>query len=320
MSLQYGSFRESSLDSVESGEYTLSGYELGVDMESDEDRVLVEENDTSGHNYANVVRHIFNRQANSINISPENTLAGLHQISKKRLREIIADQNNKAMKFLFKDKACKQSSPLNYAEILCKRFGSDVPLNTCVSLSKDINLSNDSDKAFEQINNIILREGKSNIREIVSQLRCILNEYKKTGEEIILQEAKLSRKLEVMTKLNERVASFASLPSNENLKTVMDSFSVYMKTEFDKLDIETGYNDLVEEYKKWNLLRQIISLQSMFSFESCVPECAICMTEKVTHVLVPCGHTICSGCMKNVTTSCYICRGSIRERVKLYYT
>jgi len=36
--------------------------------------------------------------------------------------------------------------------------------------------------------------------------------------------------------------------------------------------------------------------------------------------IVPCGHTFCGGCAKKQNTNCYICRGQIRERIKLYFT
>lgn len=318
MSLHYGS--------LENTEYASVDYDLGNEMDGAVERAVERDfprvTDTSGNNYGNVIGNILNRHMNTIFISPEHVLNKIQQISKKRLREIIAEQNNKCLKFFFKERLDRQgtASPLNYAEILCRRFGSNTPINTCVNLSKDLNIDNSSDETFNALNELIATDGKSNIQELVSQLKTILNEYKRTGEEIMLQEAKLSRRLDVMTKLNERVMSFGTLPVNENLKPVMDSFAEYMKTEFSKLDIETSYNDLIKEYKKWNILRQIISFQSMFSLESCVPDCAICMSDKVSHVLVPCGHTICGGCLKNVTTSCYICRGMVRERVKLYYT
>jgi hypothetical protein len=73
-------------------------------------------------------------------------------------------------------------------------------------------------------------------------------------------------------------------------------------------------------YKKWNICRQIISLQNSIKEKNNEPQCAICLSEPISYTIVPCGHTFCSVCSKKQNTTCYICRGIIRERVKLFFT
>ena len=47
-------------------------------------------------------------------------------------------------------------------------------------------------------------------------------------------------------------------------------------------------------------------------------KCTICYNTTITHCCVPCGHTYCSDCI-NKTNNCYICRGIIQNKIKLFF-
>ncbi len=46
-------------------------------------------------------------------------------------------------------------------------------------------------------------------------------------------------------------------------------------------------------------------------------KCTICLDNTISHCSVPCGHTYCYNCIDK-TNNCYICRGIIRNKIKLY--
>ena len=46
-------------------------------------------------------------------------------------------------------------------------------------------------------------------------------------------------------------------------------------------------------------------------------KCSICFNNTISHCCVPCGHTYCNKCI-NKTNNCYICRGIIRNKIKLF--
>jgi hypothetical protein len=46
-------------------------------------------------------------------------------------------------------------------------------------------------------------------------------------------------------------------------------------------------------------------------------KCSICFNNTISHCCNPCGHTYCNDCI-NKTNNCYICRGIIRNKIKLY--
>ena len=46
-------------------------------------------------------------------------------------------------------------------------------------------------------------------------------------------------------------------------------------------------------------------------------KCSICFNNTISHCCNPCGHTYCNDCI-NKTNNCYICRGIIHNKIKLY--
>jgi hypothetical protein len=48
-----------------------------------------------------------------------------------------------------------------------------------------------------------------------------------------------------------------------------------------------------------------------------VNKCTICIDNIISYCCIPCGHTYCSDCI-NKTNNCYICRGIIRNKIKLF--
>ena len=51
--------------------------------------------------------------------------------------------------------------------------------------------------------------------------------------------------------------------------------------------------------------------------ENKINKCSICLDNTISHCCVPCGHAYCYDCI-NKTSNCYICRGIIQNKNKLY--
>lgn len=50
------------------------------------------------------------------------------------------------------------------------------------------------------------------------------------------------------------------------------------------------------------------------------PACTICLKQSISHVLIPCGHLFCATCAKKQHNQCYVCRTTIKERHKVYFS
>jgi len=49
-----------------------------------------------------------------------------------------------------------------------------------------------------------------------------------------------------------------------------------------------------------------------------INKCSICFNNPISYCCTPCGHTYCYVCI-NKTNNCYICRGIIQNKLKLYF-
>jgi hypothetical protein len=244
-------------------------------------------------------------------------------VSKKKLKELISKHNNEIFRFMAKPDKTPQI--IGIAETIFRRYGHEIPTmkgHTTGSILRDLNLDVSLDETVA-----IFDEGlKKNrtvgggLEEFMKQTRWIFNQYKNIGEEILRLETNLYQKVDILDKLNSRTPIITSLSNNDVLPELIDTFTKYADTVYKSTNIEENYKELVEEYKKWNICRQIISFNSNFRNETNDPQCAICLTDPITTAIVPCGHTFCGNCVKKQNTTCYICRGTIRERLKLFFT
>lgn len=272
--------------------------------------------------YKATISNILQKHCAEIKVSTDEIIQPVNN-SKKKLKELITKHNNEIFGFLAKSDKTPQI--IGLAETIFRRYGYDIPTikgNTTGAILRDLNLDVSMSEIVESFDkelkkNKVIGEG---LEEFVRQTKWIFNQYKIIGEEVLRLETVLFQKIEILDKINSRIPLISSLSNNEVLPELINTFSKYIDSVFKSTNIEEAYTELVIAYKKWNICRQIISMHSNFKNESNDPQCAICLTEPVGSTIVPCGHTFCNNCIKKQNTSCYICRGIIRERIKLYFT
>lgn len=273
--------------------------------------------------YKSTVSNILSKHCAEVKGASDEIIQPVVSVSKKKLRELITKHNNEIFGFMAKPDKMPQT--IGLAETIFRRYGHEVPtikghntgnilreLNLDVSLDETVALFDEGLKKNRTVG--------GGLDEFMKQTRWIFNQYKHIGEEILRLETNLFQKVDLLDKLNSRTPMITSLSNNEVLPELIDTFTKYADSIYRSTNIEDNYKELVEAYKKWNICRQIISLHNNFRNESHDPQCAICLTDPITTAIVPCGHTFCGNCVKKQNTTCYICRGSIRERVKLFFT
>ena len=300
-----------------SGDYAPAAWE-----ESDNIPEISLDNSIPGK-FKTSLTNILSKHSAEIKTASDDIVQPITSISKKKLKDLVLKHNNEIFSFL--SRPDKTPHMLGIAETIFRRYGHEVPSikgNNINTVLRDFNLDASMDTVVNEFDESLRRvsSGNSGLEDFMKQMRWMFNQYKNIGEEILRQETVLHQKLDTLDKLNNRMPIITSLTSNEALPELIESFSKYAESIYKTCKIEDSYKDLVELYKKWNVCRQIISLQHIVKNEVHEPQCAICLSEPISFVIVPCGHTFCSGCSKKQNTNCYICRGIIRERVKLYFT
>lgn len=272
--------------------------------------------------YKSTLTNILSKHCSEIkNVSDEIVQPAVN-ISKRKLRELITKHNNELFSFMARPD--KTPTTLGLAETIFRRYGQDISTikgNSSAAMLKDLNLDVTICSVTATFDEELKKlQGEGGLEDFLKQTRWIFNQYKTIGEEVIRLETVLYQKIDMLDKLNSRTPMITSLSSNAVLSELIDCFSKYADIVYKSTNIEDTYIELIEAYKKWNICRQIISLQNNFKNDTNDPQCAICLTDPVSAAIVPCGHTFCNNCVKKQNTTCYICRSTIRERIKLYFT
>jgi hypothetical protein len=272
--------------------------------------------------YKTTITNILSKHCVEVKSASEELVQPVASISRKKLKELMTKHNNEM--FAFMSKPDRTPNMLGLAETIFRRYGQEIPTvkgNTTNSLLRDLNLDVSmctvSSHFDESLKKFTTDDG---LYDFLKKTAWMFNQYKHIGEEVLRLETVLYQKIDILDKLNSRLPMLTSLANNDALLDLLDSFSKYAESVYKTTHLEETYKELVEAYKKWNVCRQIITLHANFRNESNDPQCSICLEEPIMTAIVPCGHTFCGSCIKKQNTTCYICRGTIRERIKLYFT
>lgn len=247
------------------------------------------------------------------------TMAALNLPSgwKKRLRDFIAMKNGDLLDFL---KVSVNSHPtLGPAETLLRRFG-----NPSVSPShpsvRDLVLDVSGTDHVAEMNKVLETfRGESPLKDYASQTRIIFDEYRTAGDEILSAQAALKMKLDRLDRIQGRITGLLEIEGNEKYGNLMEATEEYLKKVYEDSAIEADYKALVQAYRKFAVLRDIVTMSRALVAQENEPICSICLHEPVQYALSPCGHTFCQTCLRRQAPTCFMCRTAIKDRVKLYF-
>ena len=118
-----------------------------------------------------------------------------------------------------------------------------------------------------------------------------------------------NQKIAYLNKENKRLLSLIT----EQNKTIEDKNLIITELEMHY------YSPRLLEIRQ-NIINALkIQLEDKIKIiENLTNKCTICYNTTISHCCVPCGHTYCSDCI-NKTNNCYICRGIIRNKIKLFF-
>lgn len=265
--------------------------------------------------YSLLVENVMLRQTTEIK---EKTLtpSPLPPHWRRKLKEFLHTKNEELLSFV--KKPLQPSHPLYRTEHFLKKFGRPDFQATHPSLQTTF-LDASGSTCIAQIESQLKTIGPSNGKQIVDQVRWLLEEYKSAGEDCLTQENALKLKLDVFDKTYQRVVALYELPANEHFDKVGDALEQYIQQLFQEHALEDQYKKTIEAYRRFISLREMIQTFRFIDLAEKEPLCSICLTESVQFALTPCGHTFCGTCVKKQAHACYMCRSVIRDRVKIYF-
>lgn len=151
------------------------------------------------------------------------------------------------------------------------------------------------------------------------QTKFMFDKYREVAEAIIEMEADIMTKLSSFDKLQGKLVGLFEVDQNENYTTMMEAVEKYLKSVFEKGRFDKSYKALLDAYRRFIVLREIILMGRSRDLIEKEPLCSICLQEGVSFAVVPCGHTFCAACSKRQASNCYICRGMVKEKVRLFF-
>lgn len=241
---------------------------------------------------------------------------------RKRLREMMIRQNETVLSFLYRPPSDHptvgpvEQALRRYAIRQDVEFGA---VRTFKNLLEDCSGTSLGIIASE-IETCISAKGTSSLPQLRSQVNSLLELYKETGEKLLDCENQLKLRLEKMDKIQRRVSIMMELQTNEGTQDLVQAMETYLSFAFKDMAIESQYKQLLFLYQKHMALREAIQIFKTGSQLASEPLCPICITEPVGMAIVPCGHTFCQTCAKRMMTECGVCRGRVRDRLKLYFS
>jgi hypothetical protein len=238
---------------------------------------------------------------------------------RKSLRDMMIRQNESVLGFLLKPSS--EHPVIGPVEQVLRRYAvrQDIDYSGIKTMKQLLTDISGSPTIQQEISACISAKGPSNLLELRTQVMGLIDLYKETGERLLECENQLKMRLEKIDKIQKRVAIVIELQKNDATMELVKAMENYLKVSFRDIGIESHYMNLIYLYQKHIALREAIQLFKTGSQVLTEPTCPICLGDSVATAIVPCGHTFCGNCAKRALT-CYVCRGTVQNRVKLYFT
>ena len=234
---------------------------------------------------------------------------------KHRFREFLVTHTNDILEFASKPLA--KHPTLGPAEALLRKFSrgnfvvNHASLRDVVLDVSGVNITIGIDEGLKQF--------EHTIKGFQEQTRYLFEIFREATEEVVRQNTILAQRLAVFDKIQARIIGLLEGDVNEFFQPLAEATEKYMNKVFEDNKIEETYKILIEAYRKFFVLKDIVSFRRLIDTSLEEPLCNICFQEQIQYALTPCGHTYCGTCIKKQLSQCYICRGVVRERVKLFF-
>jgi uncharacterized protein (DUF1697 family) len=254
-------------------------------------------------------------------VSPQLSSYSTHTNNwRKRLREMMIRQNETVLNFLFRP--ASEHAVTGPVEQALRRYAirQDIDVHSLRNFKDCLEDLSGYQAIHTEIEGTVLSKGPSTLPQIRSQVNALIELYKETGEKLLDTENQLKMRLEKIDKIQRRVSTVIELQTNEGTPDLVEALENYMKISFRDMQVESIYKSLLHLYLKHITLREAILLYKTSNQLSSEPLCPICITESVGTAITPCGHTFCHTCARRMVNECGVCRGRIKERIKLYFS
>jgi hypothetical protein len=182
-----------------------------------------------------------------------------------------------------------------------------------ISIKDDKDKKDENNASIYEWNDAVDLFKKYDISPNVITLLTALNDFKKELNET---HAKFISTQNAVNKFNNIIISqlnwLSNIPDCFDGSVIVENIESIIEKYFDKQDIANLFKDYKKTYNKMMMLITFIPREFMAK-----NACAICLSNTIDTIFVPCGHSCCSGCGSTLT-SCMVCRTKIDKKQKIY--
>jgi hypothetical protein len=236
---------------------------------------------------------------------------------KRRLRDFLSLKNNDLLDFL--KLAVGSHTTLGPGETLLKRF-SNPNVNPNHASVRDMVMDASGEDVMGEINTILnglWKEG--GVKDYTLQTVTLFEEYRAAGDKVLSAQAALKVKLDRLDKIQGKLAVLFDIGTNEKLPPLMEASEAFLAEIFRENQIEEEYKALIAAYRRFAVLREVVTVARTVLAQESEPLCSICFQNSVAWAFVPCGHTLCTDCSRRQSGTCYMCRRPVREKIQIYF-
>jgi hypothetical protein len=173
---------------------------------------------------------------------------------------------------------------------------------------------------FDELQNEFYLNTPATFQTWIQQTKLFIDRWKLAVTEFQGAESRLEAHLTVFQDVQKRVQMILSLPLGDGYDSLLASMETYLKGQFEEHRLEPAYQAYLLSLKKLVLLSDAMAAIRAIVNVPLEPLCPICFHEPISLAYEPCGHTICSICSGRQGSTCAICRCSVRDRLRLYFS
>jgi hypothetical protein len=241
---------------------------------------------------------------------------------KKRLRDFMTMKHQRLLDFL--EISVTSNPTISRVDQLFQRFAVPAfhPSNNLVrGVTVDISGYEASQEILEELNQELAEctHEATPVAKYFEQTKHLFEKYRETGDAILALEASLAEKVQVFDRLQGKLGPLFDIAPNDKYGPLMESVESYLAKAFEENGFEQTYFELIRAYRRFLALRELVLMSRARDILEKEPLCSICLIESVSYAITPCGHTFCQTCSRRQNGHCYICRGGIKDKVRLFF-
>lgn len=235
---------------------------------------------------------------------------------RRRLRDIIVNQNETLVEFL--EKPAAEWPAVTRHDNFLKALSTSGIASSSTWMKQHVANVIDNDVVLSEINS----ELDVPLDTARNVLHTVMNLYLQTLPRLFELNLSIDQKLEQVHELSKKLETLLGLNNDVTdtaLVQLQESILNYVQSRYAALGIKEDYTEFMKEYARFSAFRSLLLPAQGGADHHGNPICSICTVDRVTSALSPCGHVFCNNCSQKQRAQCYVCRTPIRDKLRIYF-